>query len=219
MTEPQWQARLTPIRQQLLTLRAQRPRPLTDTKILTGWNGLMIRGLADAGRILDDPRHVQAAERAARLVLDKLRTDEGRLLRTYGRGQAKLNAYVDDYAYLVRGLIGLHMATKDPQWLAAAQQLTDQQIKQFWDAGSGGFFYTAEDHESLLARSRSQVDGALPSGNSVSAVNLVYLARETGRDEYRQRAAQTIASVGGLLRSAPSAAPNMAVAAADLLEQ
>ena len=203
---------MQPLRQKLLDVRGKRDRPLTDTKILTSWNGLMIRGLADSGRILKTPRYTQAAAKAADFALAKLRTPEGRLLRTYGQGQAKLNAYLDDYAFLVEGLIALHRATGEKRWLTAAGELTDKQIELFWDAERGGFFFTSGDHEQLLARSKSPVDSALPSGNAVAAGNLVYLAGALDRPQYLERAERTIRCFSGMLAESPLSAPRMAVA-------
>src|SRR6185312_536055 len=176
-TEAELEGRLAPIRQKLLAAREKRKRPLTDTKVLTSWNGLMIRGLADAGRLFEEPKYVDAAGRAADFALRKLRSSEGRLLHAYSGGKAKLNAYLDDYAFLVDGLIALHQATGEARWLQAAEELTATQIEQFWDAEEGGFFFTSNDHEELLARSKDPADSVTPSGNAVTAGNLVYLSQ------------------------------------------
>jgi len=210
--------RLAPLRQKLLTSRNRRPRPLTDTKVLTSWNGLAIRGLADCGRLLKEPRYVAAATKAADFLLANVRTKEGRLLRTYSQGEAKLNAYLPDYAMVVDGLIGLHAATGEAKWLEAADDLTKRQIELFWDERNGGFYFTSGDHESLLARSKILIDGVEPSGNSVSASNLVYLGRQLKRPEYLDRAEQTIRAGGALLESSPGASPRLAVALAALLD-
>ncbi len=217
-TEAELEQQLAPIRKKLFDARARRERPLTDTKILTSWNGLMIRGFADAGRGLKDESYVAAARSAARFVLEKLRTDNGRLLRTYGQGRAKLNAYLNDYAFFIDGLIALHRATGDGQWLAAADQLMQKQLELFWDSKSGGFFFTSDDHETLLARAKNPIDGAQPSGNSVSAQNLLFLADALGKPVYRERAKATIRSFGGLLERSPAAATRMLVAVSDLLD-
>ena len=201
--------RLDAIRGKLLAQRATRDRPLTDTKILTAWNGLMIRGFADAGRLFDEPRYVQTAARAADFVLAKLRTPEGRLLRSYAEGQGRLNAYLDDYAFLVDGLLALHEVTREPRWLTAADELTAKQIELFWDEEEGGFFFTSDDHEELLARSKDPVDGALPSGNAVAAGNLVYLGRALPRPQLLERAGQTIDCFAALMNESPTAMPRM----------
>jgi len=203
---------LAPIRQRLLATRNDRPRPRTDTKILTAWNGLMIRGLADAGRILETPKYIAAATRAADFVLAHLCTPGGRLLRTYGNGKAKLNAYLDDYAFLVDGLIGLHQATADPRWLKAARQLTDMQIDLFWDTAAGGFFFTSHDHETLIARGKKPTDGALPAGNSVAIANLLYLHAAINRPDYLDYAKKTLRAARPFLARVPTSMPRMALA-------
>ena len=128
--------------------------------MLTADNGLMIGGLADAARILKNDRYLAAATKAADFVLANLRTKEGRLLRTYSKageegGKAKLNAYVDDYAFLVDGLLRLHQATADKKWLTAAEEITAKQIELFQDEKSGGFYFTSSDHEALFARGKN----------------------------------------------------------------
>src|SRR5262249_43485134 len=152
------------------------------------WNGEMIAGYVAAGQALDEPKYLQTAARAADFMLHNLRTKDGRLMRTYGRepdqktGAAKLNAYLDDYAYLVHGLLTLHDATKEQKWLDEAKSLTDTMVKNHLDDKNGGFFYTSHDHEKLFARAKDQFDGAQPSGNSVAASNLVRLWIKTGDD-------------------------------------
>jgi hypothetical protein len=208
-------ARLVPIRAKLLALRGKRPRPMTDTKILAGWNGLMIRGLADAGRALKNPRYTAAAARAADFVLTRLRKD-GRLLRTSTAGQAKLNAYLEDYTLVVDGLLALHRATGDAKWLAAADELTAKQIELFWDPRGGGFYFTSSDHEQLIARRKDAYDGPLPAGNSVAADNLIYLARALHKPAYLDRAEKTLQAMAARFESAPSSAPRAAAALAAL---
>jgi len=204
--------KLAPTRKKLLDARSTRERPLTDTKILTAWNGLMIRGLADAGRLLDKPRYTERAAKAADFALAKLRTPNGRLLRTHTAGEAKLNAYLDDYAFLIDGLLALHEATGERRWLTAADDLMKTQLELFWDDEQGGFFFTSDDHEELIARSKDPVDSALPSGNSVSATNLVYLAKALDRAEYVDRAERTVNAFATLLADTPASAPRMALA-------
>ena len=209
---------LVPIRGKLLASRDQRPRPLTDTKILTSWNGLMVRGFADAGRILHRDAYILAASRAAEFVLAELRTEDGRLERTYGQGKSALNAYLDDYAFLVDGLIALHRATGDEKWLKEADALTTKQMELFWDEKNGGFYFTSGDHETLLARGRDPVDGVEPAGNSVAACNLVYLGQTLDKPEYLEQAKRTIDSAAGLLQQSPGAAPRLCVAYQSWLE-
>ncbi|MBL8825543.1 MAG: thioredoxin domain-containing protein [Planctomycetaceae bacterium] len=196
-------------RAKLLAARNERKRPLTDTKILTAWNGLMIRGLADAGRVLKRDDYRAAAERAAELVLAKLVNKQGHLLRTYTAGEARLNGYLDDYALFVDGLLALHRATGNQRWLDESVRLTDDLLARYWDKSSGGFFYTSDDHETLIARSKDVTDSALPSSNAVAADNLVYLARATGEKKYRDRAEQTLTAFATILARAPGASPRM----------
>ncbi len=209
---------LEPLRQQLLTARDVRVRPLTDTKILTSWNGMMIRGLADAGRVLGKPEYIERAAKAARFVLENLRDSEGRLYRTFSAGEARLNAYVDDYANFVDGLLALYRATDEAEWLQLADELTRKQIELFWDDVNGGFFYTSRDHEALIARGKQFIDNARPAGNSNAANNLLFLADKLPNDEYRKLAERTILAAMPLMNRAPLAAPQMGVAVAAWLD-
>jgi uncharacterized protein YyaL (SSP411 family) len=226
LTEAELEKQLDPIRKKLLGARNKRPRPLTDTKVLTADNGLMIGGLADAARILKNNRYKDTATKAADFVLANLRTKDGRLLRTYSRsgdkdsaGKSKLNAYVDDYAFLADGLIRLHRATGDKKWLTAADEITSKQIELFGDEKAGGFFFTSKDHEALFARGKNPVDGAQPSGNSVAAANLLYLAKNLKKPDLLPLAKKTIASSAGILEQSPTSAPRMAIAIPLLLDQ
>lgn len=219
VTEAALEKQLAPVREKLLAIRSKRIRPGLDSKILTAWNGLMITGLADAGRVFEKPEYTAMAEKAADFILANLRTEEGRLQRTYSGGKAKLNAYLVDYAYFIEGLIALHKATGDEKWLTAADELTKKQIELFWDEKGKAFFFTSNDHESLLARAKNVTDGARPSGNSVAIDNLIYLADAKKNDDYRTKAKETISAVGGLFKLAPSAAPRMLTAAAKLIQE
>jgi uncharacterized protein YyaL (SSP411 family) len=212
LSEDALNARLAPIRHKLFQVRSQRARPRTDTKIVTAENGLMIAGLADTGRILKEPRYVAAAEKAAEFILSKLRTSDGHLLRSYAAGEARLNAYLNDYAFLAHGLIHLHQATDSQRWLDEAAALTTRQIELFSDASGGGFFFTSNDHETLLARGKEVVDGAIPTGNSVAAQNLIFLARAKNKPEYIDLARKTIAASFTTTQSSPAAAPRMMMA-------
>ena len=209
LSESDLETRLIPIRQKLLVVRNKRPRPRTDNKILTADNGLMIGGLADAGRILKEPRYVAAAEKAADFVLQNLHVADGKLLRTYAGGQAKLNAYLNDYAFLANGLIRLRQATGKGRWLDAATAITAKQVELFRDDRVGGFFFTSSDHEALLARGKDLTDGAIPSGNSVAAHNLIFLATAVHQPDYLPLAAKTIAASVVATQSNPAAAPLM----------
>src|SRR5262249_44523568 len=155
------------------------------TKTLTAWNGLMIAGYATAGQGFLESRFIDAASRAAEFVLKHMRTPDGKLLRTLGAAPgaastARVKGYLDDYTFLIHGLLCLHDATGHARWLDEAKSLTDQMIGGFMDKERGGFYYTSADHEKLFARAKDQQDGALPSGNSMAARNLIRLASKTG---------------------------------------
>ena len=218
LSEGELEAELAPIRGKLLEIRAKRERPRTDSKIITADNGLMIGGLADCGRVFKEPRYIAAAEKAADFVLKNLRQADGRLLRTYAGGQAKLNAYLNDYAFLADGLIRLHLATRDDRWLTAASEITAKQIELFHDEAGGGFFFTSSDHEALLARSKELADNASPAGNSVAAHNLIFLAKAKQKVDYLPLAEKTIAACIVATQSSPTAAPRMLTAVPALAE-
>ena len=176
-------------------------RPHCDDKVLSGWNGLMIGALAFAGKQLDEPRFIAAAERAAGFVLTAMRKD-GRLLRSYRQGEAGLNAYLDDYAFLADGLLDLRDATGDARWLDEAKSLAAVMKEHFWDRAHGGFFLTSDDHEDLLLRLKPSYDQATPSGNGVAARVLIRLAELTGEEEYLETAHATLNAFLGVMQSA-----------------
>jgi len=209
----QLEAKLTPIRKKLFDVRAGRVRPLMDSKILTEWNGMMIRAFADAGRIFKNEAYTQTAAKAADFALAKLRRDDGRLWRTYTNNEAKLNAYLTDYAQLIDGFIALHRATDEERWIKMAEELQLKQNELFYDETNGGYFYTASDHPSLLVRTKRAIDNAVPSGTSVSAGNLLYLGQKLNKPEYIELAKKTVLSAGNLLDAIPLAAPRLTVAA------
>ncbi len=200
---------VSPARQAMLDVRSMRVRPATDEKILTSWNGLMIAGLADAGRILKRPDYIAAAADAATFVLQNMTTKDGRLLRSYAAGQAKLNGYLDDYAFLIYGLLSLHEATSEDRWIDRAVEWVARQTSDFGDSATGVFYYTSSDHPELIVRFHDPVDGALPSGNSVTAANLAYLAYNVERSEYLDQLYSTIRSSVPLLSKNATACPMM----------
>ncbi|AGA29197.1 DUF255 domain-containing protein [Singulisphaera acidiphila] len=212
------EATMAPLRAKLLAVRERRPAPLLDDKVLTSWNGLMIAAYADGFRILHDAKYRQAADKAADFILAKLRSPDGRLLRSYRLGQAKLAGYLEDYAFLVHGLLRLHAATGDPKRLTQARELTDRMIADFSDPEEGGFFYTADGHESLLARPKDPYDGALPSGNSVAIRNLVALASATGEARYLDQAQKALDAFSSTLAQNPGSLPLLVVALGEYLD-
>lgn len=211
------ETRLARMRVELLVKRRTRKPLRRDDKVLTSWNGLMIRAFARAGKVLDRQDYIDHASKASLYLLSTLRDREGRLLRTARNGKASLPAYLDDYAFFVSGLLALHDATGEEKWLNSARLLTDNQINLFWDQDRGGFYFTSHDHESLLARSKSAYDSVLPSGNSVSIQNLVRLTHLTGESTYAEHALKTVQAFGPQFRQSPGNLPYFAMAAQELL--
>ena len=182
-------ARFESVRQRLFEARAERVRPLCDDKVLTDWNGLMIGALSKASAAFGNDAYAEAARRAADFVLQRLRDDRGRLLHRFRNGDAAVLGMIDDYAHFIFGLIELYQATFEIVYLRAAVALQRDQIDRFLDEDGGGFFATAHDAEVLLVRSKEWHDGAMPSANAISALNMLRLARLTGDSELEGRAA------------------------------
>ncbi len=176
------------IRAALYAARAPRVRPGLDDKRLTAWNALAIAAFADAGAALGRDDYLDVARTAARFVLDELRGPDGRLLRTWKDGRARLNAYLEDHAFLLEALLVLYEATFEPRWFAAARSLGDEILARFADGEHGGFFATAVDHEALLVRRKDLEDHPIPSGSSSAAYGLLRLAALTGEHRYEDAA-------------------------------
>jgi uncharacterized protein len=174
-------------KKQLFYARQQRVRPGLDNKVLTAWNGLMLTAFAEAANILGRDDYRAVAVRNADFILTSLMQD-GRLLRTYKEGKAKLNAYVEDYAYVLEGLLATYEATFDLQYFNQARALADRMIELFWDEQEEGFFFTSSDHEELLTRTKDYFDNAIPSGNSVAALALQKLFLLTADTSYQKYA-------------------------------
>lgn len=199
------EALIAPLRQRVFMRREQRVRPFKDDKILTSWNGLMIAAMAMGGRVLQDQRYIQSAERAAEFVFHKLVDKSGRLLARYRHGETAYPAYLDDYAYLIWGLIELYEATYKPVYLQYAIRENQRMIDLFWDPDRGGFFLYGRDGEQLIARPKEVYDGALPSGNSVAAMNLLRLARLTGKQDLEDMAIRQLKAFAGIVKQFPAA--------------
>ena len=210
--------RLGKMRNELLAKRRTRKPLRRDDKVLTSWNGLMIRAYARAGQQLQRQDYIDTASKAALYLLTTLRDKEGRLLRSARNHQASLPAYLDDYAFLVSGLLALHEATQEEKWLNAARLLTDQQISLFHDAERGGFYFTSHDHESLIARTKSAYDSVLPSGNSVSIQNLTRLGKLSDDRGYSGIARKTINAFSQQLRQSPGGLAYFSLASQEYLE-
>ena len=195
---------LSDARRALLDARTLRPRPHIDDKILTDWNGLMISSLAAAYRILNEPRYRDAAEAAARFVMEELTDGDGRLLHRYRDGDSGISATLDDYAFFIHGLIDLYEATFETTYLRQALRLTSVMRDLFWDEETGGFFFTANDSEGLIVRVKEVQDGAIPSGNSVAALDLIRLGRLTAKPEFESLAAELMKAVSGSISNMPA---------------
>jgi uncharacterized protein len=195
--------RLAELKAKLLDVRAQRVPPATDDKVLTSWNGLAIRTLAEAGAILDEPRFRDAAALGANTLLQLMRPD-GRLLRTWKDGTAHLLGYLEDYAHLINALISVHASTFDHSWLHAARDLTDEMLTLFWDETDECFYDVGTDHEQLIVRPRDLFDNAVPSGASSATEALLRMGVISGDERYPRVASR-------LLRGMASIMPRAAV--------
>ncbi len=200
-------------RRRLYEVRSSRVWPGRDEKVLTSWNALMVAALAQAAAVLDRPELAQDAARAADFLLTRMRSADGRLLRTWSQGsQPKYNAYLEDYAFLIDALVSLFEADFQPRWLESAQDLARTMLDQFWDPAEGGFFFTGKDHEALIARNKDPHDNAIPSGNSMAVTALLRLHQLTGQADLLDRAERTLRLYRGLLAAHPMAAGQMLIA-------
>jgi uncharacterized protein YyaL (SSP411 family) len=200
-------------RQRLFEARSKRVPPGKDDKVLTSWNGLMIAAFAQAASVLDRPDLARAAARAADFVLTRMRTPDGRLLRTWSAmGEARLNGYLEDYSYLLDALVTLYEATFEPRWLEEGLKLAGVMVEQFWDESGGGFYYTGRDHEALIARSKDPHDNATPSGNAMAVTALLRLVKLSGRADLWQKAERTLKLYAELMAEHPAAAGQMLIA-------
>jgi uncharacterized protein YyaL (SSP411 family) len=194
------QAVLLKGRQVLFAAREKRVKPARDEKVLTAWNGLMLASFAEAGAILNRPDYAAVAKRNARFVLTNLR-HEGLLLRSYKDGEAKLNAYLEDYSFYAEGLLTLFETTGELEWFNEARNLCDVMVAEFWDDEEGGFFFTGNSHEQLIVRAKDFFDNATPSGNSIAAEVLLRLSTLTGNQDCQRRAATILRlTANGMLR-------------------
>jgi len=213
MTPDALRKRVAASLEKLYEVRKTRIRPHLDDKVLASWNGLLIGSLAHAGKALGKPEYLGAAAAAATFVLEAMSKD-GRLLRTWREGVAKLNAYLDDYVFLAHGLLDLHEATGETIWLQKAASLMTEVETHFADERSGGFFFTSDDHETLLTRSKDPFDKAIPSGNGMASLVLVRLARITGNLDHLTKARRCFDAFLGIMQRAPRASESMLLALA-----
>ena len=191
-------------KQKLFEEREGRIKPGLDDKVLTSWNGIMIRGMAIGYQLLNDRHYLEAAEQSADFILSELSQADGLLLRTYRAGKSHLNAYLEDYSYLAAGLVALYEASFNPRWLREASRLAEVMIDQFWDASSSGFFFTGKAHESLIVQSKSAYDSATPSGTAMAVHSLLRLAKHLDRPDFHEKAVQALSLYYHQMENAPS---------------
>ncbi|MBC2724678.1 MAG: thioredoxin domain-containing protein, partial [Desulfosporosinus sp.] len=191
-------------RQTLFATREKRIHPHKDDKILTSWNGLMIAALAKGAQVFGNRSYFEAAEKAANFILTHLQRGDGRLKARYREGDSAYLGYLDDYAFFIWGLLELYSASGNPQFLKTALQLQEDQDRLFWDEKSGGYYLTGSDAEELLFRPKESYDGAVPSGNSITALNLLRLGRLTGDERWEHKAEQQLLDFRTVLEEHPS---------------
>jgi hypothetical protein len=196
--DPGMDLKIADAKKKLYAARLNRIKPGRDEKVLTDWNGLMLRAFAEAAAYFGRDDYRAVAESNANFLLTTI-WDGTRLLHSYKDSRARFNAYLDDYANLADGLVSLYELTLDAKWLDAAVQIADRMIEQFWDP-DGGFYFTSKDHESLLTRTKDFFDNATPSGNSVAADVLLRLAAILEREDYRKKAEEVFLTAAGLLK-------------------
>jgi uncharacterized protein len=193
------EAKVEAAKKKLYAVREKRVRPGRDEKVLTDWNGLMLRAFAEAAGHLGRDDYRAAAENNANFLLTTM-WDGSRLLHGFKDGRARFNGYLDDYANFADGLFALYQLTFDHKWLDASLRIVDSLIGRFWDDENGAFYFTGKDHESLITRSKDLFDNATPSGNSVAADVLLRIAAVTDKRDYRDKAERVFAATTGILR-------------------
>jgi uncharacterized protein len=200
-------------REKLFAIRAKRPRPHLDDKIIAAWNGLMISAYARAAQVLDEPRYLESATRAANFIRKQLWEDSDKtLFRSYREGRSAVEGFADDYAFVVQGLLDLYEASFDVEWLKFATQLQETQDRLFFDEKSGGYFTTSGKDASVLLRMKDDNDGAEPAASSIAALNLFRLSQFRDDKQMAERARKTIDAFAAILSHFPSAMPQMLVA-------
>jgi uncharacterized protein YyaL (SSP411 family) len=203
---------LESVRQKLLAQRNKRVHPNKDEKILTDWNGLMIAALAMGARVLNGPLYVNAAKNAARFIFSKMFSPDGQLLHRFYDGESAVDANLDDYAFLIQGLLELYETTFDVDYLKNALKLNEYLLRHFWDDKNGGFFFASDVSEDLIIRQKEIYDGAVPSGNSIAMLNLLRLGRITGDSNFEQKASGLSRAFSKNVRNVPSAYAQLMVA-------
>ncbi len=202
--EAKLEERLVRIRQELFNERDKRIHPLKDDKMLTDWNGLMIAAMAIAGRVLDKSEYTAAAVKSVEFIQNNLTISDNSLIHRYREGESELNGFLDDYAFLIWGILELYTTTLEPKYLQQALVLQNKQNQLFWDPEYHGFFMTPDDAEKLIVRNKEIYDGAIPSGNSVSFNNLLKLSKITADSNYQKYADKLYKAFGGKVKNSPA---------------
>ncbi|MCP4632010.1 MAG: thioredoxin domain-containing protein [candidate division Zixibacteria bacterium] len=197
--------KLSEIRGKLFDAREKRIHPYKDDKILTDWNGLMIAAFAAGARVLKNDNYANFAKKTADFILEKMITKDGHLYHRYRAGQPGINGMLDDYSFMIHGLIELYQTTFDVKYLRKAIELNDKMIRKFWDSESGGFFLSGDDADDLIIRAKDIYDGALPSGNSIALLNLIRLSRITANNGYEIKARELLKAFSKEVDNNPSA--------------
>jgi len=219
LSENEIKKKMRNIQQKLLDERKKRQSPNKDDKILTDWNGLMIAALSKSTQILDESKYLEAAKKVADFLISKIRFSNGRLSHFYKDNEQSICAYLDDYAFLIWGLIELYETTFNVDYLKSALELNDYLLKHFWDNERGGFYFSSDDSETILVRKKEIYDGAIPSGNSVQMLNLLRLSRITANIEFEEKAIQICKTFSNIVKKSPSSFTQLMVALDFLLGQ
>ena len=204
--------KLSQIREKIFHIREKRIHPLKDDKILTDWNGLMIAAMAKAGVAFRDNVLIESAEKSAKFIFNNLMDKDGRLQKRYRKGKSGLDAHLDDYAFFVWGLLELYEATFKIEYLKNAIQLSDIMVSEFWNESSGGFYLGSDQTEKLIVRAMTGYDGAIPSGNSIAAMNLLKLTRITGEIKWAEMADKIFKVFSNEINRVPSGYTSMVTA-------
>ena len=212
ISNPKDLKKISQIREKIFHVREKRIHPLKDDKILTDWNGLMIAAMTKAGVAFQDNVLIESAEKSAKFIFNNLMDKNGRLQKRYRKGKSGLDAHLDDYAFFVWGLLELYEATFKIEYLKNAIQLSDIMVSEFWNESSGGFYLGSDQTEKLIVRAMTGYDGAIPSGNSIAAMNLLKLTRITGEIKWAEMADKTFKVFSNEINRAPSGYTSMVTA-------
>ncbi len=196
----------------LFGIRSKRLRPHLDDKVLTDWNGLMISSLAFGSRVLNEPRYMEAAKKAADFLLEKMKRKDGRLMHRYRDGEVVIPGFIEDYAFFTHGLFDLYEVTFNPHYLEEAQFFAKEMVRLFWDEKNGGFYFRGSDSENLIAQTKELYDGAIPSGNSVATLSLLRIGRLTLDQRLEEKANENLNAFSTQIARSPSAFPQMLMA-------